>query len=113
MPDIIPQTVDDPDLQELMDELVVVAREDRGANDALDAIRIRRRGIYARIFRGWPDRKGLTTAVAQAAGVTPPAVIQVRNAILAEEAGADPKDERAAAYAETDPAAYAGPGGEQ
>lgn len=94
MPDIIPQTVGDPDLQELMDELVVVAREDRAANDQLAAIRERRRGIYARIFKRWPDQKGLVTAVARAAGVTVPAVIQVRDAIRAEaELRAEASDE--------------------
>lgn len=102
MPDIIPQTVDDPDLQELMDELVVVAREDREANEALEAIRQRRRGIYARIFERWPDRKGLVTAVSRAAGVTVPAVIQVRDAIKAE-----------AEAAAAEPGEYAGTGGEQ
>lgn len=89
MPDIIPQTVEDPHLQELMDELVVVAREDRKANEDLEAIRQRRRGIYARIFARWPEQKGLVTAVARAAGVTVPAVIQVRDAIKAEAVSAD------------------------
>lgn len=109
MPDITPQSVEDPALQELMDELVVVAREDREVVKAQKAIRLRRRGIYERIFQGWPDLPGLVTAVARAAGVTVPAVIQVRDAI---EADAQQVDEPPTEPADT-PSEYAGTGGEQ